>query len=172
MVKSIFDAIIPVDTEQEQEQEQVQELGQELGQEQVQATQGASIFDSIIPVASAAEELPVVDQNELQQDQTDPEQLQLTAQGRANAEAYVAQQIANALASKREGEEPTTIDKYSAATKKGVEAANLGWDLLANMAEEYFTGDTKNTEEILANQVNEYLQLQSDPRVISYGVSH
>jgi DNA-binding Lrp family transcriptional regulator len=166
MVKSIFDAIIPVDTKQEQEQEQVQELGQELGQEQVQATQGASIFDSIIPVASAAEEPPVVNQNELQQDQTDPEQPQLTAQGRENAEAYVAQQIANALASKREGEEPTTIDKYSAANKKGVEAANLGWDLIANMAEEYFTRDTKNTEEILANQVNEYLQLQSDPRVI------
>jgi hypothetical protein len=98
--------------------------------------------------------------------QTAPEQLQLTAQGRENAEAYVAQQIANALASKREGEEPTTIDKYSVATKKSVEAAILGWDLLANMAEKYFTGDTKNTEEILAAQVDEYLQLQSDPRVM------
>lgn len=312
MVKSIFDAIIPVNAEQTQEPEQ------ELEQEQV--AQSTSVFDSIIPVASAAEEPPVVNQNENvfnleqyknlvgkaetggqedpntaqnprssgtglyqfvegtwnsliakypnagltpdgrtnpeQQDiaqnllinenknnleqknipvdygsmyvmhalgagdgakilqaaidgytglasdllpsnvvaanptwfqnnptpqglvdylsglvsytpnQTDPEQLQLTAQGRENAEAYVAQQIANALASKREGEEPTTIDKYSAATKKGVEAANLGWDVLANMAEEYSTGDTKNTEEILANQVNEYLQLQSDPRVM------
>ena len=146
MVKSIFDAIIPVAAEQEQE----------LGQEQEQVAQSTSIFDSIIPVASAAEE----------PQQTDSEQLQLTAQGRENAEAYVAQQIANALASKREGEEPTTLDKYSAATKKGVEAASLGWDVLANMAEEYVTGDTKNTEEILAAQVDEYLQLQSDPRVM------
>lgn len=137
-------------------------MAKSIFDEVISVTPTGSIFDSIIPVTAEEEQIeeePVA--QTLQEEQ--PQQITQTQEDPARDE--VAKQIADALAAKRAGKEPTTVDKYSAAVKKGFEGAMLGWDFLASKTEEFFTGGTKDTADILAKQAAEYTQLESDPRV-------